>query len=89
MQHYSRVATAVADTTGMADDIVEEGIVGEETVDVETVEETSYEETCFWMEFPPPRRPRILLVWCLCPRVPGVEILHRRLRRVPLMVGIG
>ena len=41
-----------------------------------------------WMEVPPSRRPRILLVWWLCPRVLGVEIFHKRLRNMPFMVGI-
>ena len=37
----------VTNTTGMAEDIVEEGIVGEETVGVENVEEIGYGETGF------------------------------------------
>ena len=47
MHHCSRVVAVAADTAGMAEDIVEEGIVGEETIDVETVEEVGYEENGF------------------------------------------
>ena len=61
-------------------------MVDEETFDVEAIEEVGYGETGSWMEVPPSRRPIILLVWWLCPRVPRVKILHRRLRGIPLMV---
>ena len=78
MQYCSGVAATAAGTVGMV-----EGIDGEETI-----EEIGYGKLVSWMEVPPPRRPRIMLVWWFCPRVPGVEILHRKLRRMPLMVGI-
>ena len=47
MQHCSGVAPIAAGTVGMAEGIVEEGIVGEEVADVETVEEIGYGETGF------------------------------------------
>ena len=83
--HYSGVAAVTADK---AEGIVEEDMVGEEMIDVENVEEVGYGKLVPWMEVPPSRRPRIMLFLRLCPRVPGVKILHRRLRRIPLMVGI-
>ena len=69
-------------TADKAEDIVEEDTVDEETFDAETGSVVP------WMEVPPSRRPRILLVWWLCPRVPGVKILLQRLRGIPLMVRI-
>ena len=82
-QHYSRVAAA---TTNKAEGIIEEGTVDEEW---NLLRRLDMGKLVPWMEVPPSRRPRILLVWWLCPRVPVVKILHRRLRGIPLMVRIG
>ena len=78
--HYSGVVAATADKA--------EDIVDEEMFDVEAMERVGYGEIGSLDGILPSRRPRILLVWCLCPRVPGVKILHRRLRGIPLMVRI-
>ena len=47
MHHCFGVTAAAAGTAGMAEGIVEEGIVDEETIGVEMVEDISYGETGF------------------------------------------
>ena len=47
MYHCSGVAAAATNTVGMAEGIVERGMVDEKTVDVETVEEFGYGKTSF------------------------------------------
>ena len=84
-QHYSGVAAV---TTDKAEDIVEEGMVDEETFYVEAVEEVGYGETSSLDGSSSIQETKNLLVWWLCPGIPGVKILHWRLRGVPLRVRI-
>ena len=80
MQHCSGVAAAAA---GMAKGIVEEGIVGEETV-----EEIGYGEIGFLDGISSTQETKNSVGLVVMSRGPGVEILYRRLRRMPLMVRI-
>ena len=63
MQHCFGVTTVTADTAYKDESIVEEGMIGRKLLMWKLLRRLIMGKLVSSMEVPPPRRPRILLVW--------------------------
>ena len=63
-------------------------MIAEEIVDMETIEEVDYGETGFLDGISSTQETKNSVGLVIVSKSSRVKILHRRLRRIPLMVGI-